>query len=83
MKSWFLLCIDDTDELGGEISTGSLAEDIASYIGSFAKISFITRHQLLLDPRINYTSHNSSMFLAAEISKEEREKVLNFALELI
>ena len=79
----FLLCIDDTDELGGEISTGSLAEDIASYISSFAKISFITRHQLLLDPRINYTSHNSSMCLAAEISKEEREKVLNFALELI
>lgn len=83
MKSSFLLCIDDTDELGGEISTGSLAEDIASHISSFAKTSFITRHQLLLDPLINYTSHNSSMCLVAEISKEEREKVLNFALELI
>ena len=83
MEREFLLCIDDTDELGGEISTGSLAEEIASCISSFAKTSFITRHQLLLDPRINYTSHNSSMCLVAEISSEQREKVLNFALDLI
>ena len=79
----FLLCIDDTDELGGEISTGGLAEEIASCISSFAKTSFITRHQLLLDPRINYTSHNSSMCLVAEISTKQREKVLNFAIDLI
>ena len=39
MKSWFFLCIDETDELGGEISTGSLAEDIASYIGYQANAS--------------------------------------------
>jgi len=44
----FLLCIDDTDELGGEISTGSLAEDIASYISSFAKIS-LTNHSFTFD----------------------------------
>ena len=83
MEREFLLCVDDTDELGGEISTGGLAEEIALYMGSFAKISFITRHQLLLDPRINYTSHNSSMCLVAEISTKQREKVLNFALHLI
>ena len=79
----FLLCIDDTDELGGEISTGSLAQEIALEISSFAKVSFITRHQLLLDPRINYTSHNSSMCLVAKISKEQKQKVLDIALELL
>ena len=79
----FLLCIDDTDELGREISTGSLAQEIALEISSFAKVSFITRHQLLLDPRINYTSHNSSMCLVAKISKEQKQKVLDIALELL
>jgi thiazole biosynthesis protein thiG len=76
----FLLCIDDTDELGGEISTGSLAQEIALEISSFAKVSFITRHQLLLDPRINYTSHNSSMCLAAKISKEKNKRRLTLHL---
>ncbi|OSQ23549.1 hypothetical protein CCON61_08255 [Campylobacter concisus] len=79
----FLLCIDDTDELGGEISTGSLAQEIALEISSFAKVSFITRHQLLLDPRINYTSHNSSMCLVAKISKEQKQKALDITLELL
>ncbi|WP_103641107.1 hypothetical protein [Campylobacter concisus] len=79
----FLLCIDDTDELGGEISTGSLAQEIALEISSFAKVSFITRHQLLLDPRINYTSHNSSMCLVAKISKEQKQKALDIAFELL
>ncbi len=79
----FLLCIDDTDELGGEISTGSLAQEIALEISSFAQVSFITRHQLLLDPRINYTSHNSSMCLVAKISKEQKQKVLDITLELL
>lgn len=79
----FLLCIDDTDELGGEISTGSLAQEIALEISSFAKVSFITRHQLLLDPRINYTSHNSSMCLVAKISKEQKQKALDIALKLL
>ncbi|MBS6153614.1 MAG: hypothetical protein KH703_09550 [Campylobacter gracilis] len=50
MKFKFLLCIDDTDELGDEVSTGLLAEEIAAFAGSFAPVSFVTRHQLLLDP---------------------------------
>ena len=47
MKFKFLLCIDDTDELGGDISTGLIAEEIAAFAGSFAPVSFVTRHQLL------------------------------------
>lgn len=44
MKFKFLLCIDDMGELGGEISTGLLAEDIAAFIGSFAPVSFVAHH---------------------------------------
>ena len=83
MKFKFLLCIDDTDELGGEISTGLLAEDIAAFIGSFAPVSFVTRHQLLLDPRINYTSHNSCMCLEAAPDEVQKQSALNFAIELL
>ncbi len=83
MKFKFLLCIDDTDELGGEISTGLLAEEIAAFAGSFAPVSLVTRHQLLLDPRINYTSHNSCMCFEAWLTKEQKQSVLNFAIELL
>ena len=83
MKFKFLLCIDDTDELGGEISTGLLAEEIAAFAGSFAPVSFVTRHQLLLDSRINYTSHNSCMCMEARLTEEQKQSVLNFAIELL
>ena len=83
MKFKFLLCIDDTDELGGEVSTGLLAKEIAAFAGSSAPVSFVTRHQLLLDPRINYTSHNSSMCLEAWLAESQKQSVLNFAIELL
>ena len=83
MKFKFLLCIDDTDELGGDISTGLLAEEIAAFAGSFAPVSFVTRHQLLLDPRINYTSHNSCMCLEAWLTESQKQRVLDFALGLL
>lgn len=83
MKFKFLLCIDDTDELGGEISTGLLAEEIVAFAGSFAPVSFLTRHQLLLDPRINYTSHNSCMCLEARLTESQKQRVLDFAIELL
>ena len=83
MKFKFLLCIDDTDELGGEISTGLIAEEIAAFAGSFAHVSFVTRHQLLLDPRINYTSHNSCMCFEAWLSESQKQRVLDFALQLL
>jgi len=73
MKFKFLLCIDDTDELGGEISTGLLAEEITAFAGSFAPVSFVTRHQLLLDPRINYTSHNSCMCFEAWLTESQKQ----------
>jgi hypothetical protein len=54
--------LDDTDILGGPIGTGRVARDMAEYLeklGSGHTIGVI-RYQLLVDPRVHYTSHNSS-----------------------
>ena len=58
------ICVDDTDDLTKATSTGAIADEIARRIsGRFGcKVNMgITRHQLLLDERVPYTSHNSSM----------------------
>ena len=60
-----------------------LAEEIAAFIGSFAPVSFVTRLQLLLDPRINYASHNSCMCLEAMLDEAQKQSALNFALDLL
>ena len=58
------ICVDDTDDLTKTTSTGSIADEIARRVserfGSRVNMG-ITRHQLLLDERVPYTSHNSSM----------------------
>lgn len=59
-----LLSIDDTDNLESP-GTGHLARELALLLAeqSLGKTQAITRHQLLVDPRIPYTSHNSSACL--------------------
>lgn len=54
-----LLGLDDTD-MPGTPGTGRLARTIASVIADLHPVLGITRHQLLIDPAIPYTSHNSS-----------------------
>ena len=53
--------VDDTD-IPGTPGTGRLARSLADYLESdgAGKVCGVTRHQLLLDPRIPYTSHNSA-----------------------
>ena len=62
--------LDDTDnlELRG---TGRLARSIAEALAEQFSVLGVTRHQLLVDPRIPYTSHNSSaaILLEAELSE--------------
>ena len=63
----FLICVDDTDDLTKATSTGIIADAIEARLLElgFARETFgTTRHQLLLDDRIKYTSHNSSMCTA-------------------
>jgi tRNA(Ile2) C34 agmatinyltransferase TiaS len=51
--------MDDTDNLESR-GTGRLAREIAQDLSLDYAVMGVTRHQLLVDPRIPYTSHNSS-----------------------
>lgn len=63
----WLLAIDDTDNLESR-GTGFLARQLAVRLAQagIANVKAITRHQLLVDPRIPYTSHNSSACLVLD-----------------
>jgi tRNA(Ile2) C34 agmatinyltransferase TiaS len=62
-----LIGIDDTDVLGAPIGTGRLARMFEAKLPAGAKLWGALRHQLLIDPRIPYTSHNSPACLVVEI----------------
>ena len=51
--------MDDTDNQTSR-GTGRLARAVAQALSQKYQIWGVTRHQLLVDPRIPYTSHNSS-----------------------
>ncbi len=62
MTSIAYIGVDDTDVLGGPYGTGKIARGMGEYLekqGCGHMIGVI-RHQLLVDQRIPYTSHNSS-----------------------
>jgi tRNA(Ile2) C34 agmatinyltransferase TiaS len=50
--------LDDTDNESSR-GTGRLARAIASALSERYEVRGVTRHQLLVDPRVPYTSHNS------------------------
>ncbi len=64
-SSRILIGIDDTDD-PESTGTGCLAQRLVGVLGEAGLGSAvgITRHQLLIDPRIPYTSHNSSACIA-------------------
>lgn len=74
------LCIDDTDSIDSR-GTGELAELIRDGIeqAGWGKTDGVTRHQLLLDKDIAYTSHNSSMCFRAEIADVHFDDVVRYA----
>lgn len=63
----YLLGIDDTDNLESR-GTGHRVRVLAEWLAqnNLAAPQAITRHQLLVDPQIPYTSHNSSACLTVE-----------------
>lgn len=66
------VCVDDTDDLSGGMSTGAVAERMAQMaceLGGRILLG-ITRHQLLLAEGVPYTSHNSSMAFMAKLPEE-------------
>jgi tRNA(Ile2) C34 agmatinyltransferase TiaS len=64
-----LLGVDDTDVLGHKPGTGRLARDLGAHLqqAGLATLLGVVRHQLLVDPRIPYTSHNSPACLILEM----------------
>jgi len=80
-----LCCVDDTDDLEGESSTGAVAEAIAeTFIECGALIVLgITRHQLLLSGEVAYTSHNSSMCFMALVPQTAITVCKEWAVQLI
>lgn len=57
--------LDDTDNHDSR-GTGRLARTIAEHLASAFRVLGVTRHQLLVDPRVPYTSHNSSACVLLE-----------------
>jgi hypothetical protein len=78
----YLIGIDDTDNLESR-GTGHRVRELADWLSAshLAEPQGITRHQLLVDPQIPYTSHNSSACLA--VDTERAEDVWNAARQFL
>jgi len=68
----YLVGIDDTDNLESR-GTGYIGRTMGEQISALGLgvCGGISRHQLLFDPRVPYTSHNSSLCLEIESNKPE------------
>jgi hypothetical protein len=62
--------VDDTDILGSA-GTGRVARGLAKHLEALGRVRSlgVSRHQLLVDDRIRYTSHNSSKGIAVETER--------------
>lgn len=80
----FLVGIDDTDSLESR-GTGFHARQLAAGLAQagLAETLGITRHQLLVDPRIPYTSHNSAASLEIDGDPDRREAIAAFCREFL
>ncbi len=61
--------LDDTDNHESR-GTGRLARSIAAELDSKVQLLGITRHQLLVDPRVPYTARNSCACLLVEAGEQ-------------
>jgi len=62
--------IDDTDNADSR-GTGHLARSIANQLAVTTPVFGVVRHQLLFDPRVPYTVHNSCASIIIETNKNE------------
>jgi len=61
--------LDDTDNLESR-GTGHLARQIAAALAADYRMLGVTRHQLLVDPRVRYTRNNSSAAILLDVNGE-------------
>jgi hypothetical protein len=79
----FLVGIDDTDNLDSR-GTGHRARQLGDVLtGAGIPALGITRHQLLVDPRIPYTSHNSSACLEVTCSPPREGDLVRLCREFL
>lgn len=76
----YLLAIDDTDSLTSR-GTGYQARRLGAGLteSGLATVEAVTRHQLLVDPRIPFTSHNSSACLTLEADPARFDLLVEYA----
>lgn len=65
------LGFDDTDVLGGKMGTGKLVRLYEKKLPAGARLWGVLRHQLLVDKRIPFTSHNSPACAVVEVEDPE------------
>ncbi|MFZ2961055.1 MAG: hypothetical protein WA705_29600 [Candidatus Ozemobacteraceae bacterium] len=70
MKTRVFIGIDDTDIIGSP-GTGKVARDVSQHLVELglAESLGVSRHQLLVDPRVKYTSHNSCKGVAVQTER--------------
>ena len=66
---------DDTDILGSDFGTGKLARRYETLLPQGCSVWGVVRQQLLVDPRIPYTSHNSSACVVLDVIDPDPSKV--------
>lgn len=81
----YLISIDDTDDLTREVSTGGIAEMIGRQLEKTGAVmrEGISRHQLLLDDQIKYTSHNSSMCIEIQSDSLDIQQIMKIGEKII
>src|SRR3972149_7716381 len=79
-----LIGIDDTDNIDSR-GTGFKARRLGELLSAHNLAAFdgITRHQLLVDPRIRYTSHNSAACLSARLTSDNHEGIREFCRRFV
>lgn len=70
---------DDTDILNSEFGTGKLARRYERLIPEECRVWGVVRQQLLVDPAIPYTSHNSSACVVVDCPDKSYIEVLKSA----
>ncbi|MBV7316031.1 DNA-binding protein [Shewanella sp. NIFS-20-20] len=84
MNLEYLICIDDTDDIGTK-GTGEIAEELAQMLlqqwGGHA--SLVSRHQLFVHPDIPYTSHNSAMCFRYQSPLAQLADIVALASEML
>src|SRR3972149_6736506 len=79
-----LIGIDDTDNVDSR-GTGFKARRLGELLSAhnLAAVDGITRPQLLVDPRIRYTSHNSAACLSARLTSDNHEGIREFCRRFV